>query len=291
MINIFDKKIKEILTDKMTWLETHFDADVVFYYGEIRPTFEKVFRDFIEDLKDPANTKQKIVIILNTVGGSAETVEKMVEVIRFHYQEVYFIVPDYAMSAGTIWCMSGDKIYMDYSSSLGPIDPQILIGERYVPALGYLDKVNELIEKSRDNTITNAEFAILRGQDLAMLRSYEQAKDLTVSLLKTWLVRYKFQNWLTHRTDPTKIGQLVTPQEKEERAAEIANILGDNKTWHSHGRFIGINKLKTLLRLEIEDYSLDNNLRPVIREYNDLICEYIRSRGGSNLFLHSKKHF
>ena len=27
------------------------------------------------------------------------------------------------MSAGTIWCMSADKIFMDYSSSLGPIDP------------------------------------------------------------------------------------------------------------------------------------------------------------------------
>lgn len=66
-------------------------------------------------------------------------VEKMVEIIRNKYQKVYFVVPDYAMSAGTIFCMSGEKIYMDYSSSLGPIDPQVYNGKEFVPALAYLD--------------------------------------------------------------------------------------------------------------------------------------------------------
>ena len=47
------------------------------------------------------------------------------------------------MSAGTILCMSGDKIFMDYASILGPIDPQVPTPDTgdYVPALGYLDKV------------------------------------------------------------------------------------------------------------------------------------------------------
>lgn len=72
----------------------------------------------------------------------------MVNVIRHHYEELYFIVPDSAMSAGTIFCMAGDKIYMDYSSSLGPIDSQVFNGNNLVPALGYLDKVEELVTKS-----------------------------------------------------------------------------------------------------------------------------------------------
>jgi ClpP class serine protease len=49
-----------------------------------------------------------------------------VTVIRKHYKTVNFVVPDYAMSAGTIFCMSGDKIFMDYASALGPIDPQVI---------------------------------------------------------------------------------------------------------------------------------------------------------------------
>ena len=117
---------------------------------------------FIELLKvDPEFDRIRLVVFLNTPGGSAETVEKMVSVIRFHYEEVYFVVPDYAMSAGTILCMSGDKIYMDYSSSLGPIDPQVYNGKNWVPALGYLDKVEELIEKSANNELTEAEFSNL----------------------------------------------------------------------------------------------------------------------------------
>jgi hypothetical protein len=99
-----------------------------------------------------------------------EAVEKLVEVVRHHYQLIYFVIPVAAMSAGTIFCMSGDKIYMDYSSSLGPIDPQVpdREGKFLVPALGHLDKVNEIIGKSRDNTITPVEFQWLMNQDLAI---------------------------------------------------------------------------------------------------------------------------
>jgi ClpP class serine protease len=105
--------------------------------------WKKSFRDFIENLKADEIDNKQLVILLNTPGGSAETVEKLVDIIRYLYKEVYFVVPDYAMSAGTIFCMSGNKIFMDYSSSLGPIDPQVFNGANWVPALGYLDKVNE----------------------------------------------------------------------------------------------------------------------------------------------------
>ena len=194
---------------------------------------------------------------------------------------------EYARS-GTIFCMSGDKIYMDYSSSLGPIDPQVFNGNTWVPALGYLDKVDELIDKSAKGVLTQAELIMLMQQDLAMLRRHEQSRDLTIALLKEWLVKYKFKNWDSHRSDLSKIGQTVSPVEKEERATEIARDLGNNKIWHSHGRSIDIGALTKILRLEIEDYSNDFRLKPLIREYNDLICQYIL-RSGSEIFLHSRK--
>lgn len=209
--------------------------------------------------------------------------------MRHHYREVYFVVPDYAMSAGTIFCMSGDKIFMDYSSSLGPIDPQVFNGTTYVPALGYLDKVNELLEKARNGTISQAEFIILQNQDLAMLRSYEQAKELTITLLKKWLVEYKFKDWSEHRSNIAKKGSNVTLEEKQQRAEEIADKLGDNKIWHSHGRMININTLKTVLKLEIEDYSGRDELRNRIRMYNDLLTEFI-ARSGFKVFMHNRNY-
>lgn len=280
---IFDSTIQEILNNRLAKLEQHFDADVIFYYGSIADSLEKPFRDFIEDLKLDTVKHETLCIILNTPGGSAETVEKLVKITRHHYEEVYFIVPDSAYSAGTIFCMSGDKIFMDYSSSLGPIDPQVFNGKNWVPALGYLDKVEEMINKSAEGKLTQAELLMLREQDLAMLRRHEQAKELTIALLKEWLVKYKFKNWNSH-----KDGSEVTAKQKEDRAKEIAKDLGDNKLWHSHGRSIGVSALTRILKLKIEDYSSDSILKPLIREYNDLICEYILG-SGSEAFLHSRK--
>lgn len=289
-ISIFDNTIKETLSSRLSKIEEHFSADTIFYYGEMHPSYQKMFRDFIEKLKDDSNHKDTLVILLNTPGGSVETVEKMVDIIRYHYKKLYFVIPDYAMSAGTIFCMSGDKIFMDYSSSLGPIDPQVFNGKEYVPALGYLDQVNKMLEKAKDGTITQAEFLILQSLDLAMLSRYEQAKNLTITLLKKWLVEYKFKDWAVHSTNLKKKGQPVTEDEKKLRAEEIAKILGDNKFWHSHGRMIGIDTLKTVLKLKTEDYSKNIGLRNMVRQYNDLIVEYI-VKTNFRLFLHSRNYF
>lgn len=71
----------------------------------------------------------------------------------------------------------------------------------------YLDKVNDLIKKAQDNTLTQAEFLILKDIDLAELRGYEQAKELTIDLLKKWLVKYKFKNWNKHQTNTDRLGR------------------------------------------------------------------------------------
>ncbi|KJR42493.1 protein of unknown function DUF114 [Candidatus Magnetoovum chiemensis] len=288
-MGIFDNTIKNTLNFYLGKIEMLLESDAIFYYGNIHLVYAKTLRDIIEQLK-AENKSNRLSLILNTYGGSAEASEKMVEIIRENYNEVYFIVPDYALSAGTILCMSGDKIFMDYSSSLGPIDPQVDNGKQYVPALGYLDKVDEFIEKSREGKLTQAEFLMLQQLDLGVLRSYEQARDLTISLLKEWLVKYKFKNWDIHRTDSSKKGKPVTIEEKENRAKEIAKLLGNNKIWHSHGRFIGIKTLRSVLKLEIDDYSSNNELRMVIRTYNDIICEYI-ARHGNNEFFHTRLYF
>jgi len=291
---MFDEALKSLMNEKLKKLEAEFQADVVFYYGEIQSSVVRPFRDLIEDLKKPETPpkvpQKRLVLILNTGGGSAETVEKLVDIIRHHYDDVTFVVPDFAMSAGTIFCMSGNRIYMDYSSSLGPIDPQVWNGKQWVPARGYLDKVEEMLQGAAAGSLTNAEFLILQNQDLAMLSRYEQAKNLTETLLKKWLVEYKWKDWTTHGTNPAKIGQPVTEDEKVARAEEVARQLGDNKYWHSHSRMIGIDTLHRKLRLKIEDYSNDPKLQPAVRSYNDLITEWI-VKTDQRSFVHTRLFF
>ncbi len=70
------------------------------------------------------------------------------------------------MSAGTIRAMSGDRILMNYTTSLGPVDPQVFNGQRFVPALNYHDKVAELIAKSQSGSLTDEKKKI-RAREIA----------------------------------------------------------------------------------------------------------------------------
>ncbi len=285
-----DRTVHELLIQRLIALENYFKADVLSYFGPMIDGNESSFRRIVEQLATDENKKNKLFVVLTTNGGSANAVERYVNIIRHHYKEVNFIVPDYAYSAGTIFCMSGDNIYMDYYSVLGPIDPQVPNKEgRFIPALGYLDKVNEMLEKARNNDLTDAEFLILKDMDLGELRGYEQAKELTIALLKKWLVQYKFKNWTTHHSDPIKKGKRVSKDEKVKRAEEIADKLSDNKLWKSHGRPINIDTLEKELRLKIEDYSNMIKESELIRSYYDLLIDYVQ-KNQFPIFVQTRKY-
>jgi len=272
-----DELTKTALCNQLHDLEKLLDGDVISFTGQIMEGTELTFSRIIEELAEDKDKHDVLYIILTTPGGSAIAVERYVNIIRQHYKIVNFIVSDYAYSAGTIFCMSGDDIYMDYYSVLGPIDPQVQNRDgNFVAALGYLDKVNELVEKARNNTLTQAEFLILREIDLAELRSYEQAKELTIDLLKKWLVKYKFKNWTEHQTNSSLKGQPVSYDEKRKRAEEIADKLSDNNIWKSHARSINIEVLEKELRLKIHDYTNEHNLRNKIRNYYLLLNHYLQ---------------
>jgi hypothetical protein len=287
-----DTSIQSLLTERLKDLEKHFGADFLVYFGPIVGGNENAILSIVEDLANDPNKKDKIYVILTTSGGSAVAVERYVHILRHHYSEVNFIIPDYAYSAGTIFCMSGDNILMDYFSVLGPIDPQVQNKDgKWVAALGYLDKVNELIAKAKsknpDEQLTQAEFLILKDIDLAELRGYEQAKNLTIELLKKWLVKYKFKNWDLHSTSPALKGSPVSIEEKELRAKEIADRLSDSNVWKSHGRPINIETLESELRLKIEDFSKEH-YRPLIRSYYDLLNDFV-TRNRLSIFIHTRK--
>ncbi len=285
--DILDQSILELVNANCTHLEEAILADVVFYHGGIYPEYFRAFRNFIEEVKQKSKRKEDaIAVVLRTAGGSAETTERMVGVLRHHYKEVFFIVPDIAYSAGTIFCLSGDKIFMDYASTLGPVDPQVPLpteSQGYVPAMGYLDKVEEITGKGQ---LAEADVVLLKSLDLGQLALYEQARDLSIDLLKDWLVKYKFRNWTEHRTNENKKGQPVTDQEKEERAEQIATELANHKKWKSHGRSLNVEKL-TSLRIEIDDYSQKDSLSHAIRAYNDRLTGYI-DRLNYRFYLHSR---
>ncbi|MCX6251614.1 MAG: serine dehydrogenasease [Bacteroidetes bacterium] len=276
-----DSLLKAELNKRLLALEGYLSADVMSFSGAIHEGLSPKVLGVIEDLANTPDKKDTLYIILTTTGGSAHAVDIYVNIIRHHYKTVNFIVPDYAYSAGTIFCMSGDNIYMDYYSVLGPIDPQVQNKDgRWVAALGYLDKIKELLDKAKaipggnpNGSLTNAEFLILKDFDLAELRGYEQARDLTIDLLKNWLVQYKFKNWTKHESNPKLLGQTVTVEQKINRAEGIAKDLGDTSKWKSHGRPINLQTLRDM-KLKVEDFGMDATLKELVRSYYNFLRDY-----------------
>lgn len=169
-----DRTILSSLNERAQMLEQKLSASVVAYYGSIHQGYLRQFRDTIEAVSATTSFPSRICVLLKTMGGSAEAAESMALILRNHFDDVSFAVPDAAMSAGTILCMSGDRIFMDYASALGPIDPQVLSpdGTGYVAAMGYLDKEcrHISINRSKGNSCRADCGCPLRPQALAITR-------------------------------------------------------------------------------------------------------------------------
>ena len=274
-LNQYLGKIEEVL-----------QADVLTIFSPMLSGLENIVKNAVELFE---NQKDRIAIVLDTSGGYVEVVERMVYVIRTHYAEVYFLVPDRAMSAGTVFVMAGDQIFMNYSSCLGPIDPQIEKDGKFVPALSYLNQYKLLYEKAESGQLNTAELVLLNNLDPGELYQFEQARRLSHDLLTDWLSTYKFKDWDAH----SSTGDPVTPEEKRERAEEIAKALSDHERWRSHGRMISRDTLTSPsedIRLQIEKIEDNSELSVALDDYVGLLKDYMQ-REQLGLFVHTREYF
>jgi hypothetical protein len=250
-------------------METALNADCLCYSGPIAYGADDDIREAIEEI---GQKRARLVFILETTGGFAETTRRIADTLRHHYEVVDFLVPSYAMSAGTILVMSGDAILMDYYSILGPIDPQIEGPDgKLIPALGYLVRYEGLLKKAKRGKLSQAELDILLDFDQGQLYSYEQARDLSSALLEEWLCKYKWKNWKITETHKRP----VTDAMKRQRAREIAKKLSDVQRWNSHGIGINMPQLIDTVNLKITDFGADKKLNPSVRSYHKLLTDYM----------------
>lgn len=265
-------------------------ADVLAISAPMAFGLDGVIKNEIENLNEDENSRDKLVVVLETTGGYIEVVERIVSVFRRYYSEVEFIIPNYAYSAGTVLALSGDEIHMNYYSVLGPIDPQFQTeGGRVVPGLGYIAKYKELMEtinKVSDEAIgtVRAEMSILiKKFDQAQLFHIEQAIKHSQELIEQWLPQYKFKNW-----QQTSSGKDVTDDYKLERARLIASVLGDAEHWHSHGRGISMAELESnKIGLKVHDFGAREDLNANITHYHGLFSDFMET-SGTNAAIHTR---
>ncbi|WP_288882567.1 SDH family Clp fold serine proteinase [Pedobacter panaciterrae] len=194
---------------------------------------------FAEMVSSVPSEHKEIDVLIVTPGGSGDQVARFVNHLRPRFEKVTFIIPNVAMSAGTILAMSGDDIIMDSRATIGPIDPQVLRQDgSFAPAQSILTVIKEIQERGQrlidagKNPLWT-DLQVLNKIDAKEIGIALNGSKFSIELVADYLYNYKFKNWTVHST-----GIAVTDAEKKARSKEVAEKLCDHGEWKTHSRGI-----------------------------------------------------
>lgn len=142
-------------------------------------------------------------LILHTPGGDPAASEAIVNYLRTKFNnDIRIIVPQLAMSAGTMIACSGKEIIMGKQSSLGPIDPQFGGIPAYNIKREFEDAKQDLAEHPE-----NANYWAIKLQQYpaAFMKTAIDAIELSSELVRNWLGTCMFDK----NKDSKLINQIV----------------------------------------------------------------------------------
>ncbi|HNY62747.1 MAG TPA: serine protease [Bacteroidales bacterium] len=168
-------------------------------------------------------------LIIHTGGGSAEATDAIVSYLRQKFKHIRIIIPQAAMSAGTMLACSADIIVMGKQSSIGPIDPQFIlqtaVGVQSIPAHAILEQFKRAQEDCSTNPKNlNSWLPMLSQYGPALLVRCQDQIDFGKELVGDWLKSFMFKD------------------EGDEIPDKIAEYLSNHGNFKTHGKHINIIK-------------------------------------------------
>ena len=128
-------------------------------------------------------------LVLHTPGGDTAATESLVDYLHSMFTDIRAIVPQLAMSAGTMVACACRKIIMGKHSSLGPIDPQIY----GIPAHGILEEFcRAKKEIQKDHSTTPLWQLIIAKYNPTLIGECEKAIAWCKEMTRDWLLRGMF---------------------------------------------------------------------------------------------------
>jgi len=102
---------------------------------------------------------QPIALILHTPGGLVLAASQIAMALKRHQGKKIVIIPHYAMSGGTLIALAADEIIMDPNAVLGPLDPQLPVGNTVYPAPSLVKVAKLKGENAREEFLVLADVA------------------------------------------------------------------------------------------------------------------------------------
>lgn len=176
-------------------------------------------------------------LILHTPGGDIAATESLVHYLRSIFgTDIRAIVPQIAMSAGTMIACSCKSIVMGKQSNLGPIDPQM----NGLPTQAILDEFEVAIERvKQDPAAIPIWQKIIEKYHPTLIGECQRAIVWSQTMVRDWL----------------ESGMFKADQDGPQKAAQIVDLLSSHEDTMTHSRHIHIEDcIKMGLRIErLED--------------------------------------
>lgn len=187
-------------------------------------------------------------LILHTQGGSLAPTESIVYYLKKMFgNNIRAIVPQIAMSAGTMIALSTKEIIMGKESNLGPIDPQY----GGISCAGIIDEFETATKEVTDDPRkANVWGPIISKYHPTFIGECRNAVDWADKIATEWLEENMFSDEL----------------DKQQVVENIVNNLSSRKKTLSHSRHIHGDELK---RLGVRIIDLEGMIDKPIGECND----------------------
>ncbi len=178
-----------------------------------------------------STSEKDVDVLLVSNGGSPETTERIVRLLRGTFETVRFLVPANAYSAATLMCFAGDEIIIDLGGTLGPIDPQY----RGIPVHTILRGFAKAEERLREEgaQALAAYMPLIEQYNLHLLEICRSAEALTQELARRFLSTYMFK------------GDEGSGEESEQ-VTGIVEFFSDYDLHKSHARGVDRDKTREL---------------------------------------------
>lgn len=186
-------------------------------------------------------------LILHTPGGDGAAAESLVDYLRSMFgTDIRAIVPQIAMSAGTMIACSCNTIIMGKESSLGPVDPQY----GAISAVGLLKEVR----RAHEEILQNNQSALFWNPILQKITpSFLQRCEWAVLAADGFIRKTLKENMFAELTDTEQ-------KQKIESVCEILSNLNDSKEHNTHFQ---VDQCKQA-GLKIVDLEADQKLQDLV---------------------------
>lgn len=158
-------------------------------------------------------------LMLHTPGGDFAATESIVDYLRKMFgTDIRAIIPQLAMSGGTMMACACREIIMGKQSNLGPIDPQF----RGIPAHGVIAEFDEAVKATKLDPGSIPMWSVIIGKyHPTFIGECRNAIDLATEIVSKWL-----QSGMFHGDTKGK--------DKAERIVKALNNHADTKTHARH---------------------------------------------------------